>query len=173
MKTLKNFKQFVSESKLNESSTETAYVEENAFLIDGTVYTIDEIELEVAIGYERPDREVGLPGGYYSEAWKVIGLEGVNKATDPDLGNKLERISTEAQEISGIGFSGNAQGEIDSLVWEADLVEVTGDELSSLESKIIELDLSGQLQMADLTGNFIERCESSVESLIYNLDNNL
>lgn len=170
MKNLKNFKQFVSESKLNESNTETAYVEENAFLIDGTVYTIDEIELEVSLSYEKPDREVGSPGGYYSENWQIVGLGGVNKATDPDLGNKLERIKTEAQEISGIGFSGNPQGEIDSLVWEADLVEVTGDELSSLESKIIELDLSGQLQMADLTGNFIERCESSVESLILELD---
>lgn len=173
MKNLKNFKQFVSESKLNESSTETAYVEENAFLIDGTVYTIDKIELEVEVGYERPDREVGLRGGYYSEACKVVGLEGVNKLTDPELPNELERISAEAHEISGIGFSGNVQGEIDQLIWEADSVEVTGEELSSLESKIIELDANGQLPTVDLTGTFYERCESSVESLIYNLDNNL
>ena len=158
---LKRFNQFVAESKVNEGSA-TAIVEESAFLVDGKVYIIGEVELDLDVNYDSPEPEVGLYGGHYAESWSIYGIDGVYVVTDPEIVNKIEEINNETGELSTMGFDLDKQTQIDNLIWDADSEEVTGPELIALEKRIKELDKAGQL--VDLTGNFEKRCDDAVES---------
>lgn len=158
---LKRFEQFINEAKINES-TVSATVEENAFLVDGNVYIIGEVGLEVGVDYEQPDREVGIYGGHYADDWSIEGIDSVYKVTDPDIAQKIEQIKQEEQELGSMGFSGDAQRQILDLVFDADSEEVTGPELAALEKRILELDKAGQL--VDLTGDFEQRCNDAAEN---------
>lgn len=157
---LKRFNQFIAESKVNESASAT--VEENAFLVDGAVYLVGEVELEIETEYDEPDRDVGHYGGYYAESWSIYGIDNVYKVTDPDIVSKIEDIKNQTGELSTMGFSDlNINDQIEDLIFNADTEEVTGPELVALDKRITELDRAGQL--VDLTGTFSKRCDAAVE----------
>lgn len=161
---LKRFQEFVNEAKVNESST-FAVVEESAFLVDGHVYLIGEIELDVDLEYDSPEPDIGIYGGYRADSWSIYSISDVYKVTEPDVVDKIKKIKKEADDLNTSGFSEvNANDQIADLIFNAESEEVTGPELASLKKRIIELDREGQL--IDLTGDFEYRCNKAVESAV-------
>lgn len=156
---LKRFNQFIAEAKVNESAN--AIVEENAFLVDGVVYQVGTVELEIETSYDSPEPEIGYYGGHSAESWSIYEINDVYKVTQEDIIQEIESIKSQSDELIDMGFSMDKQRQIEELVWDAETVEVTGPELAALEKRIIELHNSGQLE--DLTGSFDKRCESAVD----------
>lgn len=156
---LKRFNQFIAEARVNEDTS--AFVEENAFLVDGAVYQVGSIELEIETSYDSPEPEVGYYGGHSAESWTIYEISDVYKVTQEDIIQEIENIKSQSDELIDMGFSMDKQRQIEELVWDAETVEVTGPELAALEKRIIELYTAGQLE--DLTGSFDKRCESAVD----------
>jgi hypothetical protein len=167
---LKRFNEFIA---INESIQEFE-VEEQLFMIDGEIYEVSQIDVDLSWEREPADPEVGIPSAFdYVDGYEISGVTRALKLTNLELKESIldlldqpsDDISTELADfgfkeevgedrIYDIAFSGD---------WQQDWQEVTGEELKAFSNRFINLYRSNQLKQ--IVGNLSTTLQTDIDNI--------
>jgi hypothetical protein len=174
---LKRFNEFIV---INESIHEFD-VEEQLFMIDGEIYEVSNIDLDVSWEHEPADPDVGIPSAFdYVDAYGIHRVNQALKLTNLErkesildlLDQPSDDISTELADfgfkeeigedrIHDIAFSGD---------WKQNWQELTGEDLKAFSNRFINLYQSNQLKQ--IHGDLSTSLQTDIDNLEsdYNAD---
>jgi hypothetical protein len=156
---LKRFNEFIA---INESIEEFD-IEEQLFMIDGEIYEVSQIDMDLTWEHEPADPEVGIFGSSdYVDHYEIRQVTGAMKIVNSELRDEIidllnppsDAISTELEDF---GFREEASGDLIADLaftgdWQQNWKELTGEELKAFSKRFIDLYEANQLKQ--LMGDF-------------------
>jgi hypothetical protein len=167
---LKRFNEFIA---MNESLHEVD-IEEQLFMIDGEIYEVSQIDVDLTWEHEPADPDVGIFGpSDYVEDYEIRQVTSAMKLVNSELRDEIIDILTPpgddiSAELADFGFKEEASEEriydiAFSGEWQQDWQDVTGEDLKAFSNQFVSLYRSNQLKQ--IVGNLSTTLQTDIDNI--------